>query len=289
MHVEPALGLVLLAIVVFPHAVWLKDSWQLVFATLTELPRDGLWMPAVRLLWVIALSHVGVALLVLLASGWRLRQRERAPEIDRLPVEPSGRNYVYVLALVPTAVAIAVTVWLGGLGPMASVGPIVLLTALAIVVAAGGRDLSLSRAHGQHGMGGAAHHAGFAHGVAVLGAPWITAHEFSTNQPAKAMGDFFGDTFQRRIGKPLPFVTGDTKLATLVAVSAPKRPRIYLQETPERSPWTNAAELRANGAILIWPATDTTGTPPPPSRPHFRTSRPNCRAHSAGRSRADCL
>src|SRR5919112_2602269 len=45
MHVEPALGLVLLAIVIFPHAVWLKESWRLVAATLTELPCDGLWMP----------------------------------------------------------------------------------------------------------------------------------------------------------------------------------------------------------------------------------------------------
>jgi hypothetical protein len=83
------------------------------------------------------------------------------------------------------------------------------------------------------------------------------------------MGDFFGDTFQRRIGKPLPYVAGDTKLATLIAVSAPRRPRLYLQETPERSPWANAADLRANGAILIWPATDTTGTPPPAIKAAF--------------------
>jgi hypothetical protein len=250
-QVEPALGLVLLAIVVFPHAVWLKDSWQLVFATLTELPRDGLWMPAVRLLWVIALSHVGVALLVLLASGWRLRERERAPEIDRLPIESSGRNYVYALALAPIVLALAVTIWFGGLGPTARIAPVVLATALGIIVAAGGRIYLYRERMVSMAWVALLTVPALLTALAVLGAPWITAHEFSTNQPAKAMGDFFGDTFQRRIGKPLPFVAGDAKLATLVAVSAPRRPRIYLQETPERSPWTNAAELRANGAILI--------------------------------------
>jgi len=269
MHVEPGLGLVLLAIIVFPHAVWLKDSWQLVFATLTELPREGLWMPAVRLLWVIALSHVGVALLALLASGWRLRERERAPEIDRLPVEPTGSNYVYVLALVPTLIALAVAIWLGGLGPTARIAPIVLVTALGLIVAAGPRVYLYRERMVSMAWMALLTMPALLTALAVLGAPWITAHEFSTNQPARAMGDFFGDTFQRRIGKPLPFVAGDTKLATLIAVSAPRRPRIYLQETPERSPWANVADLRANGAILIWPATDTTGTPPPAIKAAF--------------------
>jgi hypothetical protein len=98
--------------------------------------------------------------------------------------------------------------------------------------------------------------------AAVLLLPWTLATELKTGQPANAMGNFFADNFQRRIGRPLPYVAGDPQLAALVAVSAPSRPRLYLDAAPERSPWANANDLRTNGAILVWPATDTSGAPP---------------------------
>jgi hypothetical protein len=98
--------------------------------------------------------------------------------------------------------------------------------------------------------------------LAILFLPWTLATSLKTSQPATTMGRFFADNFQRRTGQPLAFVAGDPQIASLVAVSATSRPRLYLDSTPERSPWANAADLRANGAILVWPATDTAGTPP---------------------------
>jgi hypothetical protein len=98
--------------------------------------------------------------------------------------------------------------------------------------------------------------------VAVLLLPWTFATELKIGRPAGAMGAFFADNFQRRTGQPLTFVAGDPQLAALVALSAPSRPQLYLDATPQRSPWANAADLRARGAILVWPATDTAGTPP---------------------------
>lgn len=262
-HIEPWLALVLMAIVVFPHAVWLRDSFALVWATIVaEAPRSALLPPAGWLAVVILLSHIGVALLVLLASGWRLRKNERAPEIDRGPASRSARLFVYVFALVPALAAIAIAAALGHLGPLAKVGPLVVLTALAIVVAAGDRIyLYRERAVSFVWLGLLIVPPALV-AVAVLVLPWTLGTELKTGQPANAMGSFFADNFQRRIGRPLPYVAGDPQLAALVAVSVPSRPRLYLDTAPERSPWVNANDLRTNGAILVWPATDTAGTPP---------------------------
>jgi 4-amino-4-deoxy-L-arabinose transferase-like glycosyltransferase len=263
LHIEPWLALVLTAIIVFPHAVWLRDSFALVWATLvTEAPRSTLLPPAGWLAAVIVLSHIGVALLVLLASGWRLRKNERAPEIDRSPASRSSRLFVYVFALVPALAAIAIAAALGHLGPLAKIGPFIVVTALAIVVIAGDRiHLYRERAVSFVWLGLLVVPPALV-AVGVLFLPWTFATELKTGQPASAMGSFFADNFQRRVGRPLPYVAGDPQLAALVAVSAPGRPRLYLDTTPERSPWANANDLRANGAVLVWPATDTAGTPP---------------------------
>ena len=262
-HIEPWLALILTVIVVFPHAVWLQESFAQVWATIVaEAPRRASLPPAGWLAAVIVLSHIGVALLVLLASGWRLRQNDRAPEIDRGPASGSARLFVYVFALVPALVAVAIAAALGHLGPLAKVGPLVVLTALAIVVAAGDHIyLYRERAVSFVWLGLLILPPALV-AAAVLLLPWTLAIELKTGQPANAMGSYFADNFQRRLGRPLPYVAGDPQLAALVAVSAPSRPQLFLDTAPERSPWANANDLRSNGAVLVWPATDTAGTPP---------------------------
>jgi 4-amino-4-deoxy-L-arabinose transferase-like glycosyltransferase len=263
-HVEPWLALVLAAIVAFPHVVWLRESFELVLAGLAAEPARSVWLsPAGWLAAIIVLSHVGVGLLVLLASGWRMRENERAPEIDRRnPVNASARLFVYVLALAPAIVALAIAGWFGVLGPLARVGPLVVLTALAVIVAAGDRvRLYRERAVSMTWLGLLVLPPALVM-LAVLFLPWTFGTELKTGQPAAAMGRFFADNFQRRTGRPVPYVAGDLDLAALVAMSAPSRPQLYFTGAPQRSPWANAADLRASGAVLVWPATDTAGTPP---------------------------
>lgn len=262
-HVEPWLSLLLAAIVVFPHAVWLQNSFELAWATITAEAPPSAWLPpAGWLAVVIVLTHVGVGLLVLLASGWRLQRNERAPEIDRNPASRSARLFVYAFALAPALIAIGSAAALGHLGPLARVGPFVVLTALAIVVAAGDRIyLYRERAVSMTWLG-LLTMPPILVVLATLLLPWTFATALKTSQPAGAMGRFFADNFQRRTGRPLAFVAGDPQIASLVAVSAPSRPRLYLDSAPERSPWVSAADLRAQGAILVWLATDTAGTPP---------------------------
>ena len=61
------------------------------------------------------------------------------------------------------------------------------------------------------------------------------------------MGHFFADSFQRRTGEPLAIVTGDARIAPLVALGAPSRPHVYFDWAPQRSPWANAARCREQG------------------------------------------
>jgi hypothetical protein len=199
---------------------------------------------------------------VLLASGWGLNRKERAPEIDRNPADRSARLYVYVFALAPAVLAIAVAAYFQQLGPLARIGPLVILTALAIIVAAGDRIFLYRERKVSMTWVGLLTIPPALVALAVLLLPWTFATELKTGQPATAMGSFFADNFQRRTGRPLPYVAGDPQLAALVALSAPGRPQLYLDSTPDRSPWADAARLRTNGAILVWPATDTAGTPP---------------------------
>jgi hypothetical protein len=262
--VEPWLAIVLLMIVIFPHAAWLKDMWPLVLGAIeSEAPPHALLPPYAWLAATIILCHVGVGLLVLLASGWRRRRDERAPEIDRNPAEPWGRVYVYAFALTPALVEIALAAWFDRLGPLARIGPLVTLTALAIIVAAGERIYLYRERQVSFAWAGLLIVPPALVVVAAVLLPWTFALELKTGQPAAAMGSFFADSFQRRVGKPLGYIAGDAQLATLIASAAPSRPRVYFDEAPGRSPWADAATLRANGAILVWPASDTAGSPPP--------------------------
>ena len=46
--------------------------------------------------------------------------------------------------------------------------------------------------------------------------PWVVASEVPTMLPARAMGEFFADSFQRRTGQKLRAVAGDPQLAALI-------------------------------------------------------------------------
>src|SRR5205085_11702813 len=93
--------------------------------------------------------------------------------------------------------------------------------------------------------------------------------EMSINQPADEMAQFFADSYQRRIGTPLRIVAGDPRTATLIAIGAPSRPSVFMDAAPEHSPWVTMADVKAKGAIVVWPTNDTSGTPPPEIRERF--------------------
>ena len=142
LHPEPWIALLLLCIVMFPHALWLSSERSLVIEGIDEsVAATGRLSPGVWLCFALVLTHLGLALLVTLASGWPRHPRERAPEIDRNPVEPFARSFVYVFAVAPALVAIAIVFASGRLGPLDRIAPLVVLSGLAVIVAAGDKVL----------------------------------------------------------------------------------------------------------------------------------------------------
>ncbi|AXK83386.1 hypothetical protein DW352_24395 [Pseudolabrys taiwanensis] len=270
LHPEPWLAAVLFAIVVFPHAAWLGTMWRLVLGGFNDSNlATGTHAPAVWFAVTLVLTHLGLALLVLLASGWPRKRKDDAPEITRHPVSDFAKLYVYVFALAPALAAIAFVALSGKLGPLERVTPLVVLSGLAIVVAAGNRvQLYRERLVSSAWLGLlVVPPALVVLGMALL--PWLTKTELAIAQPANAEGRYYGDVYERRTGKPLPYVTGDAKLAPLIAMTAPSRPHVYFAWAPERSPWATAADVRTQGGLLVWPATDNAGTPPTAIKEQF--------------------
>jgi hypothetical protein len=210
----------------------------------------------------LVLTHLGLALLVTLTSGWPRHPRERAPEIDRNPVEPFARIFVYVFAVVPSLMAIAAAFTSARLGPLDRIAPLVVLSGLAVIVAAGDKVLLYRERLASSAWFGLL----VAPPVLVVLAsaifPWTLGIDLKIAQPANAEGRFYSEIYLRRTGKPLAYLSGDPRVAPLVALAAPSRPHLYFAWAPQRSPWVSSADIRGQGGILVWPAADNSGTPP---------------------------
>lgn len=260
---EPWIAVLLLCIVVFPHVIWFRSGRSLILEGIDEsFAATGRLSPALWLIFALLLTHLGLALLVALASGWPRHPRERAPEIDRNPVDPFARTFVFVFALAPALMAVIIAFASGRLGPLGSLAPLVVLSGLAVIVAAGDKILLYRERLVSSAWLGllVAPPVLVAMSIAIF--PWALGSDLKIAQPANAEGRFYADIFQRRTGKPLAYLSGDPRVAPLVALAAPSRPHLYFAWAPERSPWVSLTEMRTQGGILVWPASDNSGTAP---------------------------
>ena len=262
LHPEPWIAVLPFLIVIFPHIAWLKGAHDLVVSGFNDTIATGKLSSGARLCLALAATHIGLGVLVLFAAGYPRRRKERAPLIDRNPVNTLGRLFVYFFALAPMASAIVIAFFSGRLGPFDHVSPLVVLSGLAVVTAAGDHvSLYRERMVSFTWLGLLV----VPPAVIVLGIvlmPWVASVDLRITQPAKAEGAFFADSFQRRTGKPLRYVTGDRELAPLVALGAPSRPHVYFDWAPERSPWASPADFQTDGGLLVWPAPDNNRTAP---------------------------
>jgi hypothetical protein len=225
-------------------------------------------MAGLRLLAWLAAAHAGLVILVVLGAGLPAMQRKELPTVERAPVDPAGRFFVYFFALAPAAAMIVFAMLFGGTAPI-PLAPLAVLSGLAVMAAAPDR---LRLVHQRL--------AGYAWAAlvilppllaigAVSALPWIYRLDLAIGQPAGEMGRYFGESFQRRTGRPLAIVAGDERTAALIALTAPSRPSLYLDATPERTPWVSRQDIESKGAVIVWPATDTTGAPPPAIKARF--------------------
>jgi hypothetical protein len=262
---DPWLAAIVALIIMFPHFLWLAQSQSGLLVTVTQLrtPESvvgnfGAWVKQMAL--VIG-AHSGLAVLVGLIAGWPWSKKEPAPVIVRPLVDAFGRQFVYFFAVVPVLTATSAAVLIESPGPVGGIAPLVILSGLAVVLAAGDK-IEFSHQHVviwawfgllfvPPGMAVAA----------LLFAP-LLGIEIAANEPARAMAQFFAETFQRRVGAPLPIVAGNVRIAALIGMDAPSRPSLFIDAAPERSPWVTVADINSKGIVIVWPTNDTAGTPP---------------------------
>jgi hypothetical protein len=268
---EPWISVLPLLIVIFPHLAWLKDARDLVVAGIEDSATTGGRLNAGEWFCLsLVAAHLGLGLLVALASGWPRRRwrHDRAPEIDRDPVEPLGRMFVYFFALAPAALALALAFAGGRLGPLYPLAPLVVLSGLAVVVAAGDQVTLYRERMVSSAWIGLLVAPPVLVVLNIIVLPWTFGIDLRIAQPANTEGGFFADNFQRRTGKPLQYVTGDERLAPLVALGSPSRPHVYFDWAPQRSPWASPADIRKDGGVLVWPV-DTSALPPKTLKQQF--------------------
>ena len=266
----PWLCTVMVAIIVLPYGAWLSQQQDILDRALSLLreadpARDTLlWL---RMLAGLLTAHSGLIVLTALASGWPFERKRRAPTVDRTRDDRLGNAYVVSLAIVPALAATALLAIAHIPVRLVLAAPLLVLSGLAVIVLAGAR-IPLRR---QRILGYAwaillcAPPAIIALAVATV--PRLLPIELRVAQPAAALGTFFSETFARRTGHSLAIVAGEQRLASLIAVSSDSRPRLFIDD--KATPWLTQDDIRRYGAVVVWPATDTPGTPPADIKARF--------------------
>jgi 4-amino-4-deoxy-L-arabinose transferase-like glycosyltransferase len=248
--IDPWLCTFVAILVAAPYLAWLQTI---------DLRTEGLQWG--HILWNLSVAHAGALVFVFLASPWRLPRGTRVPTVNRLAMQPLAKSMVYFFALAPVLLASLAAVLFEQPSTLAHAGPWIVCSSLAVIVMAGGqiplyRQRLLSMAWLGLLVGPPV---AMVLGLLVL--PWTLAVDFKVLYPAAEMGRFFSETFERRTGRPLSIVAGDPDIAALIALDPRSRPSLLMDE-PVRSPWVSVADAREKGAVIVWTATDTPGTPP---------------------------
>ncbi len=270
--IDARIVLVLLAFAVCGHIFLLERAGTVTpaFERLRDVRMVGAntlaWL---RLLGVLVLAHTGLAGMVVLASGWPRTRTNPAPAITREPVPAIAVAYIRVLAFVPALLATIIAALIGERTPVGGAAPLLVLSGLAVIVAAGD---SIALRHQRilgYAWTGLLLVPALLVPVAIILLPWATGTDLRVAQPAAAMGRFFAESFERRTGHPLAVVSGDARTAALVALAAPSRPSVYFPSEPTQSRRVTAQDIGEKGAVIVWPAADTNPAPPPEIKAQF--------------------
>jgi hypothetical protein len=262
MSFDPLFALLVIIVLALPYLVWLTRADTLAlphWPAIADLSARALhW---VVLLGGLLLAISGIVLLVAFNSRWFDRNPEEAPIIFRPPVDALARDFVYFFAIGPALAGSLIAGLLDLNVAVGATGIVLLMFGLAAIVATG--DLiHLRRQRILRSIWAAAVIApAFLVVATTLLAPWTGGGEVATSLPANEIARFFGDSFERRTNHRLRAVTGDPQLASLVALDA-GRPHLFFDAAPERTPWLTMTKFNETGGVVVWRASDTSGTPP---------------------------
>ena len=266
---DPLFAVLVIVVLALPYLIWLIRADTLVVPHWPVLPGwNGKAMHWVRLVGGLLLAMSGMAVLIVLDSGWFSRNTEDAPIIFRPPVNAPARHFVYYFAIAPALVGSLIAGVFDLDRVVGGAGIVLLMSGLAVIVTSG--DLvQLRRQRILRSVWAAAVAApALAVFVSTIVLPWTGNGEVPTSLPAKSIARFFGDSFERRTNQRLRAVAGDAQLASLVSLDS-GRPHLFLDKTPERTPWLTSQKFNQTGGVVVWRASDTDGTPPADIAQHF--------------------
>jgi Dolichyl-phosphate-mannose-protein mannosyltransferase len=258
---DPLFALLAIAVLALPYLIWLIRASVLGIPALP--PLAALSDRAMHLVWLVGgLVLAMSAILILVLLNLRLFSRtEEAPIIYRPPVDPLARNFVYVFAIAPALAGSLISGLFNLDRVVGGSGIALLMSGLAVIVATGDlvhlRRQRLLRSVWVIAIVGPA----FAAIATTLFLPWTGGSEVATSLPARSIAQFFGDSFERRTNQRLRAVAGEPSIASLVALDR-SRPHLFLDATPERTPWLNPQKFAESGGVVVWRASDTAGTVP---------------------------
>ena len=139
---EPIMVGIALVCFLFLHVFWLGAPGERLLPALDRLratkTAGGNTVAWLRLIAGLVIAHAGLAILVVLASGWP-RTFAQAPVLARAPIEHFARTYVKTFAFAPALSATIVAVLFGERLPIGGFAPLLVLSGLAVIVAVGGR------------------------------------------------------------------------------------------------------------------------------------------------------
>jgi hypothetical protein len=263
MSVDALFALLVVVVLVLPYLIWLVRADALALPALPQVAQ--LNERVIHWAWLLGgllLAMLGIAVLIVLNLRPFSRTPEEAPIIYRPPVDPLARNFVYFFAIAPAFAGSLISGLFNLDRVVGGAGIALLMSGLAAIVATG--DLvHLRRQRLLRTVWAAAIVAPALAAVAgTLFLPWTGSNEVATSLPARSIAQFFGESFERRTNQRLRAVAGDAEIASLVSLDR-GRPHLFLDATPERTPWVTPAKFNETGGVVVWRASDTSGAPPP--------------------------
>jgi 4-amino-4-deoxy-L-arabinose transferase-like glycosyltransferase len=250
----PYVALVVAAVVMAPHLLWLvrNDFLPFAYASARAAPSRGLFDHLLHPV-VFAVSQLVFlipALLIAAALVWP-KARHEAPATPSI-ADAFDRRIVTLLAFGPAATTVALSA-ISGRGTIAMWGyPLWLFLGLWMVLYAP-RALEPARL-ARIGALWAAVFVLFAvvFIVSYSVLPAIDHRYRAVFFPGDRLADELARRYRAATGRPLVYVVGSMWEGGNVAHYASEQPRVLIDGDPRRAPWIDLGDLRSKGAVVVW-------------------------------------
>ena len=250
----PYVALVVAAVVMAPHLLWLvrNDFLPFVYASARAAPSRGLFDHLLHPV-VFAVSQLVFLIPALLIAAALVWPKAR----DEAPAPPStadafDRRIVTLLAFGPAATTVVLSA-ISGRGTIAMWGyPLWLFLGLWMVLYAP-RALEPARL-ARIGALWAAVFVLFAvvFIVSYSVLPAIDHRYRAVFFPGDRLADELARRYRAATGRPLVYVVGSMWEGGNVAHYASEQPRVLIDGDPRRAPWIDLGDLRSKGAVVVW-------------------------------------